>query len=67
MLLLYGLLALAQPLIEARYGLLIGIGWPGAWDWMLLGIVVAAGILAGVLPSLRACRRSLADGLMVRI
>jgi putative ABC transport system permease protein len=66
-LLLYGLLVIAQPLIEARYGLFIGIGWPGAWDWMLLGIVVAAGILAGVLPSVRAYRQSIADGMMVRI
>jgi putative ABC transport system permease protein len=37
------------------------------WDWMLLGIVVAAGILAGALPSLRAYRHSVADGMMVRI
>jgi putative ABC transport system permease protein len=66
-LLLYGLLVIGQPLIEKRYGLFIGIGWPGAWDWMLLGIVVAAGILAGVLPSLRAYRQSVADGMMVRI
>jgi putative ABC transport system permease protein len=66
-LLLYGLLVLGQPLIEARYGLFIGISWPGAWDWMLLGIVVAAGILAGALPSLRAYRQSVADGMMVRI
>jgi putative ABC transport system permease protein len=66
-LLLYSLLAVAQPLIEARYGLFIAIGWPGAWDWTLLGIVVAAGIFAGVLPSLRAYRQSVADGMMVRI
>jgi putative ABC transport system permease protein len=66
-LLLYGLLVIAQPLIEARYGLFIGIGRPGAWDWTLLGIVVAAGILAGVLPSLRAYRQSVADSMMVRI
>jgi putative ABC transport system permease protein len=66
-LLLYSLLAIAQPLIEARYGLFIGIGWPGGWDFTLLGIVVAAGIFAGVLPSLRAYRQSVADGMMVRI
>jgi putative ABC transport system permease protein len=65
--LLHGLLVIGQPLIEARYGLFIGIGWPGAWDWTLLGIVVGAGILAGVLPSLRAYRHSVADGMMVRI
>jgi putative ABC transport system permease protein len=66
-LLLYSLLAIAQPLIEARYGLFIGIRWPGGWDFTLLGIVVAAGIFAGVLPSLRAYRQSVADGMMVRI
>jgi putative ABC transport system permease protein len=66
-LLLYGLLVVGQPLIETRYGLFIGISWPGAWDWILLGIVVAAGILAGVLPSVRAYRQSVADGMMVRI
>ncbi len=66
-LLLYGLLVIGQPLIETRYGLFIGIGRPGAWDWILLGIVVAAGILAGVLPSARAYRQSVADGMTVRI
>jgi hypothetical protein len=33
---------------------------------MYLGAVVAAGVLAGLVPAIRAVRLSLADGIIVR-
>jgi putative ABC transport system permease protein len=65
--LLYGLLSAAQPLIEARLGLFIGIGALSAREWLLLGAVLASGLLVGLLPGWRAYRMSLADGLSIRV
>ena len=65
-LLLYGGLAVAQPLVDRAYGLHLAIDPPKMSELLTLGAVVAAGILAGLLPALRAYRLSLADGMMVR-
>ena len=65
--LLYGLLALGQPLIESRLGLFIGIGALSAHEWLLLATVFAAGLLVGLVPGWRAYRMSLADGLSNRV
>ena len=64
--LLYVFLGLAQPFIESTYGLFIAIGPPTSTDMMYLGAVVAAGVLAGLVPAVRAVRLSLADGIIVR-
>ena len=65
--LLYALLLVARPLIDAEFGLHLGISPPSARDLTLLGAVVAAGFVAGAIPALKAARQSLADGLIVRI
>ncbi len=65
--LLYGLLALGQPLIESRLGLFIGIGALSPHEWLLLATVLAAGLLVGLVPGWRAYRMSLADGLSIRV
>ena len=65
--LLYGLLAIGQPLIEARLGLFIGIGVLSAHEWLLLTTVLVAGLLVGLVPGWRAYRMSLADGLSIRV
>jgi putative ABC transport system permease protein len=41
--------------------------WPGLAELKLLGAVVAAGIVASLLPGLRAYRLSLSDGLNPRV
>lgn len=64
---LYLLLLIGQPVIESRFGIFIGIGGPAAHEWMLLGAVLVAGFLIGSVPSYRAYRLSLADGLSVRV
>ncbi|MEE2995794.1 MAG: ABC transporter permease [Pseudomonadota bacterium] len=54
------------PVIEARYGLFIAINALSINEWIYLGSVVAAGIVAGIVPAIMAVRRSLADGMLVR-
>lgn len=64
--LLYLAFWLAQPVIEARSGVYMAITPPTAWELQLFAMVVAAGVLAGLLPACLAVRRSLADGMIVR-
>jgi putative ABC transport system permease protein len=64
--LLYGALFLLQPYIDRVYGLYIAIEPLKSGELINLGSVVLAGILAGLLPALRAYRLSLADGMTVR-
>ncbi len=65
--LLYILLLTGQPLIESRFGIFIAIGGLSGHELILLGAVVSAGFLVGSIPSYRAYRLSLADGLSVRV
>ncbi len=65
--LLYLLLLAGQPIIESRFGIFIEIGGLSSYEWILLGAVVCAGFLVGSIPSYRAYRLSLADGLSVRV
>jgi len=65
--LLYVLLLAGQPLIENRFGIFIAIGGLSSYEWILLCAVTAAGFLVGSIPSYRAYRLSLADGLSVRV
>ena len=64
--LLYAGMITLLPVIESRYGLFIPINPLSINDWMYLGVVVAAGILAGIAPAIAAVRMSLADGMVVR-
>jgi putative ABC transport system permease protein len=63
----YGVLAALAPLLEHRFGVFVELTAPSAYDMGLLGAVVAAGLLIGVVPAWRAYRNSLADGLTIRV
>lgn len=65
--LLYAGLFGLQPYIDRVYGLHIGIEPLKIGEWRNLAGVVVAGVLAGLLPALRAYRLSLADGMTVRM
>jgi putative ABC transport system permease protein len=67
LLLLSGAAAMAGPWLEARFGLPVSWGWPSLAEWRLLGAVLLCGLLASLLPGLRAYRYSLADGMTIRI
>lgn len=53
-------LALA-PWLQGRYGITLGLADAGGAGWV--GLVLAAGVLASLVPAWRAYRLSLADGL----
>jgi putative ABC transport system permease protein len=65
--LLYLLLLAGQPVIESRFGIFIEISGLSSYEWGLLGAVLLAGFLVGGIPSYRAYKLSLADGLAMRI
>lgn len=62
----FGSAALA-PWVEDRYGLYLGWGIPSTFGATALAAIVASGFVLGLLPGLWAYRRSLADGLAMRI
>jgi len=64
--LLYAGLLIARPIVDERYGLWLSIAPPTGRDAALLAVVVLAGVVAGAVPALRACRQSLADGMIAR-
>ena len=65
--LLYGAVVAARPLIARELGLHLPLAPLEGGDLMLLAIVVIAGFVAGSVPAIRAYRLSLADGLSMRI
>jgi putative ABC transport system permease protein len=65
--LFYLTIAVAAPLAQAQFGLSLPISAPSAREWMLLGLVMLAAVIAGLLPAIAAYRRSLSDGLSLRL
>jgi putative ABC transport system permease protein len=64
--LLYSALILLQPWIDRAWGLHIIIEVPSQREFIMLGAIVIGGVVAGLLPAIRAYRLSLADGMTVR-
>ena len=65
--LMYVVLLIARPMVETQFGLFIEITLPSSRDWAILGMIIGAGGLVGIIPAIRAYRYSLADGMTVRI
>ncbi|MGC4028477.1 MAG: ABC transporter permease [Steroidobacteraceae bacterium] len=63
----FGLLAIAQPLLERRYGIFLQFGGLDGSDLAILASIVAAALLMGLLPAWRAYRNALTDGLTPRV
>jgi putative ABC transport system permease protein len=64
--LLYAALLILQPYVDATYGLHLALDPPTPEELRMLGLIIVAGCVAGLLPALRAYRLSLADGMTVR-
>lgn len=64
---LCGVLALAGDALQAGWGIALQPFVPGLAQWWLIAGLLAAGLLASLLPAWRAYRLSLADGLLPRI
>lgn len=56
----------AAPWVQSRLGIALQRSAPEATLWLLFGAIVAAGMLASLVPGWRAYRLSLADGLSPR-
>ena len=63
---LYGALVVVRPLVDAHFGLYIEIGSPSSREAAALAAVIGAGLVAGLVPALRAYRFSVSDGMMIR-
>jgi putative ABC transport system permease protein len=63
----YGVTAAAAGWAQSRFGIALRLEAPAAGEWTVVGAMLVAGLLAGLLPGLRAYRLSLADGLSPRI
>ena len=64
--LIYAAMFVLQPFIDRTYGLRLDIQPPKLTEWLTLGGIVFAGVLAGLLPAIRAYRMSVADGMTVK-
>jgi putative ABC transport system permease protein len=62
-----GVQALAAPFLLSTVGVNLAVGWPTALLWKILGGIWLAGLLVGAVPALLAYRRTLADGMQVRM
>ena len=63
----YGVVLLVRPVAQSFAGIEIPLASLSASDgWVLAGVLVA-GLVAGLVPALRAYRMSLADGLSIRM
>jgi putative ABC transport system permease protein len=63
---LYAALLVLAPYVDKTYGLHLPLTPPRPAEWAMLGGIVLAGAIAGLLPAMRAYRLSLADGMTVR-
>lgn len=55
------------PWLQAQHGLLLTARMLSATEWMLLGGVLVATLVASLVPGVRAYRQSLADGMTIRM
>lgn len=60
-------LALAEPVLMSRYGVSLLGTEPGLLDLQVVASVTVAALIIGVIPAWLAFRRSLADGLSVKL
>ncbi len=67
LILLYTGLIIVRPVLESQFGLFVGVRMISAYELQLLGLVIVAGFLIGIIPAYRAYRYSLADGMTIRL
>jgi putative ABC transport system permease protein len=64
---LYAGLTLFRPYVDRTYGIHLNIDPLDSHELLLLSAIILAGIIAGLLPAIRAYRLSLADGMTVKV
>jgi putative ABC transport system permease protein len=63
----YGLIAAGRPLLEQQFGIFVRIGGLSRYDLTILGSIVLAALVMGLLPAWRAYRNTLSDGLTIHV
>lgn len=63
----YLLLLGGRPLLEKRFGIFVAVRGLSEVDLAILGGIIAAALLMGLVPAFRAYRNALSDGLQVRV
>jgi putative ABC transport system permease protein len=63
----YGATFLLAGWAQSQFGVALRLEPPGTGEWTVVAAMLGAGLIAGLLPGLRAYRLSLADGLSPRI
>ncbi|MEM7564269.1 MAG: ABC transporter permease [Pseudomonadota bacterium] len=61
------ILLLGQGYLISEFGVYLPLEWPSGSEWQMLFVLLAAGILVGVVPAYRGYRNSLLDGLSTRL
>lgn len=64
---LYLLLFLTRPFLEQAYGINIAMTLPDAQQWVVFTAVLLLGVLVSLIPGVIAYKRSLQDGLAIKI
>ena len=64
---LYGLIAAARPVVARRFGIDLAATWLDATQLGILGGVIAAAVLVSLIPGFIAYRRSIQDGLALKV
>lgn len=66
-LMLYLVMLLGAPLLQQEFGLRIELTSLSFWQWKLLGLVVLAGFVVGLIPGYRAYKYSVVDGMSIKL
>lgn len=64
---LYLLLVALQPVLVQQFGINIAVTAPDAGQWGLVALAILLGVLVSLIPGFIAYRRSLHDGLAIRV
>lgn len=64
---LYGLMAVARPTVARRFGVDLAATWLDSTQLGILGGVIAAAVLVALIPGFIAYRRSIQDGLSLKV
>ena len=67
LILMYGMLLMLQPFLMEWIGISIAIGWLDTQQIGIIIFITLAALLVSLIPGLIAYRRSLQDGLLIRI
>ncbi len=57
----------SAPMLLDRLGIAVGFNAFEPWQWLVLAMIAVAGVLVALVPAIMAYRRTLSDGMQVRL